>query len=111
MLKVSGLETFYGKSQALFGVDLEVGTGEVVTLLGRNGMGSRCGQNRYEYRDDIRCTWSVGFKFIRYVMETARCSDIEWKRRALFKRRIAPEHNVYGKCNFNSAGQLCLFHH
>jgi branched-chain amino acid transport system ATP-binding protein len=39
MLKVSGLQTSYGQSQILFGVDLEVRRGEVVTLLGRNGMG------------------------------------------------------------------------
>jgi branched-chain amino acid transport system ATP-binding protein len=39
MLTVSGLETAYGASQILFGVDLAVGTGEVATLLGRNGMG------------------------------------------------------------------------
>ncbi len=39
MLKVEQIETFYGSSQALFGVDLEVHGGEVVTLLGRNGMG------------------------------------------------------------------------
>ncbi|MBI5165595.1 MAG: ABC transporter ATP-binding protein [Magnetospirillum sp.] len=39
MLEVTGLETFYGASQALFGVSLTVGEGEVVALLGRNGMG------------------------------------------------------------------------
>ena len=39
MLKVTGIETSYGTSQALFGVSLEVGAGEMVTLLGRNGMG------------------------------------------------------------------------
>jgi len=39
MLKISNLTTHYGSSQALFGVDLEIGTGEVATLLGRNGMG------------------------------------------------------------------------
>ena len=32
-------QTSYGQSQVLFGVDLEVRRGEVVTLLGRNGMG------------------------------------------------------------------------
>ena len=39
MLSVKGIESFYGISQALFGMELDVGPGEVVTLLGRNGMG------------------------------------------------------------------------
>jgi branched-chain amino acid transport system ATP-binding protein len=39
MLAVERLDAAYGPSQVLFGVDLEVGEGEVVTLLGRNGMG------------------------------------------------------------------------
>ena len=39
MLRIEALEAGYGDSQVLFGVDLTVGAGEVVTLLGRNGMG------------------------------------------------------------------------
>lgn len=39
MLAVEGLESAYGDSRILFGVDLTVGAGEAVTLLGRNGMG------------------------------------------------------------------------
>jgi branched-chain amino acid transport system ATP-binding protein len=39
MLVVEALQTSYGDSQVLFGMDLKVGKGEVVTLLGRNGMG------------------------------------------------------------------------
>mgnify|MGYP003336761543 CR=1 FL=1 len=39
MLKVRDLKAFYGRSQALFGMELSVGAGEVVTLIGRNGMG------------------------------------------------------------------------
>ena len=39
MLELKHLETSYGQSQVLFGVDLQVNEGEVVTLLGRNGMG------------------------------------------------------------------------
>jgi branched-chain amino acid transport system ATP-binding protein len=38
-LRLEGLEAAYGISQVLFGVDLEVGAGQLVTLLGRNGMG------------------------------------------------------------------------
>jgi branched-chain amino acid transport system ATP-binding protein len=39
LLEVRGLETAYGASQVLFGVDLAVNAGEMATLLGRNGMG------------------------------------------------------------------------
>jgi len=39
MLIVDQIETYYGSSQVLFGVSLQVAEGEVVTLLGRNGMG------------------------------------------------------------------------
>jgi len=64
MLEVRGIETFYGPSQVLFGVNLEVSTGDVVTLLGRNGMGkttvvrsimglaqTRAGSIRFEERE------------------------------------------------------------
>ena len=39
MLEVKGIETSYGTSQVLFGMSFSVKEGEVVSLLGRNGMG------------------------------------------------------------------------
>jgi branched-chain amino acid transport system ATP-binding protein len=39
MLLLEGVETFYGPVQALFGVDLALEAGQVVALMGRNGMG------------------------------------------------------------------------
>lgn len=39
MLAVDNIDAYYGSSQALYGVSLKVNEGEVVTLLGRNGMG------------------------------------------------------------------------
>ena len=39
MLEIRSLETSYGRSQVLFGIDLQIGKSEVVSLLGRNGMG------------------------------------------------------------------------
>ena len=39
LLEVEGLETCYGLSQVLFGLSLSVRSGEMVALMGRNGMG------------------------------------------------------------------------
>ncbi len=39
MLKVSNLHSYYGKSHILQGVDLTIAKGEIVSLLGRNGVG------------------------------------------------------------------------
>jgi len=39
LLTISGVETFYGKIQALKGVDIVVNQGEIVTLIGANGAG------------------------------------------------------------------------
>jgi branched-chain amino acid transport system ATP-binding protein len=39
MLEIKGLETSYGLSKVLFGIDMTINDGEVVTLMGRNGMG------------------------------------------------------------------------
>jgi branched-chain amino acid transport system ATP-binding protein len=52
LLTVRGVETFYGRIQALRGVDLEVNEGEIATLIGSNGAGKStlmmtvCGVNR-----------------------------------------------------------------
>ena len=39
MLEVEGLHAYYGKSHILHGVSMRVGAGEIVSLLGRNGVG------------------------------------------------------------------------
>ncbi|HEY7748662.1 MAG TPA: ABC transporter ATP-binding protein [Aestuariivirgaceae bacterium] len=52
LLSIRGVETFYGRIQALRGVDLEVNEGEIATLIGSNGAGKStlmmtvCGVNR-----------------------------------------------------------------
>src|ERR1700686_4160866 len=64
MLAVKGLEAWYGESHVLHGVTFEVQAGEVVTLLGRNGVGktttlkaimgiveNRTGSGRFEDRE------------------------------------------------------------
>ena len=39
LLEIDGIETCYGRSQVLFGLSLSIAKGEMVTLMGRNGMG------------------------------------------------------------------------
>jgi branched-chain amino acid transport system ATP-binding protein len=39
MLRLEAVDSYYGQSQVLFGMSIEVEVGEVVTLMGRNGMG------------------------------------------------------------------------
>ena len=39
MLEVRGLQTAYGRSQVLFGISFDIASSQVVSLLGRNGMG------------------------------------------------------------------------
>src|SRR6202045_129089 len=39
LLEIDGIETCYGLSQVLFGLSLQVGSGEMVAMRGRNGMG------------------------------------------------------------------------
>src|ERR1700739_4586456 len=39
LLEVDGIETCYGQSQVLFGLSLAIRSGEMVSLMGRNGMG------------------------------------------------------------------------
>ena len=52
LLSIKGVETFYGRIQALRGVDMDVNEGEIATLIGSNGAGKStlmmtvCGVNR-----------------------------------------------------------------
>jgi len=39
LLEIKGLHAYYGKSHVLHGVNLQIGRGEIVSLLGRNGVG------------------------------------------------------------------------
>ena len=67
ILEVEGIDTFYGETQALYGVSLGIGRGEVLALLGANGAGKtttirsilgltrpRVGTIRFDGRDITR---------------------------------------------------------
>ena len=60
MLNVEHLQAWYGKSHVLHGVDLTVGTGEIVSLLGRNGVGRST--TAKAIMGLVDCTGRVDFK-------------------------------------------------
>ncbi len=60
MLEVSDLHAFYGKSHILQGVSLGVGEGEIVSLLGRNGVGRST--TIKAIMGDVRAQGSVRFR-------------------------------------------------
>ena len=60
MLEVKELNSYYGKSHILHGVDLEVGDREIVSLLGRNGVGRST--TIKSIMGQVDCTGSIRFK-------------------------------------------------
>ncbi|MDO8980427.1 MAG: ABC transporter ATP-binding protein [Afipia sp.] len=60
MLEIENLHAYYGKSHVLQGVDLQVGSGEIVALLGRNGAGRST--TIKAAMGDVACTGMIRFK-------------------------------------------------
>ena len=60
LLEISQLNAFYGKSHVLHGVDLVVNQGEIVSLLGRNGVGRSTTVKAT--MGQVRATGSIRFK-------------------------------------------------
>ena len=82
MLAVRDLHAFYGKSHILHGVNLSVGRGEIVSLLGRNGvgrsttiktiMGQVAGSGSVRFKDEEvlgRKTYEIAHRGLGYVPE------------------------------------------
>ncbi|MEO8057216.1 MAG: ABC transporter ATP-binding protein [Burkholderiales bacterium] len=82
MLQLQGLHAYYGKSHILHGVDMKVGEGEIVALLGRNGsgrsttvktiMGLVSGEGSVRFRDTEilgQHTFDIAHRGIGYVPE------------------------------------------
>jgi branched-chain amino acid transport system ATP-binding protein len=68
MLRIDNLHAYYGKSHVLHGVEFEVGEGEIVALLGRNGSG--------------RSTTA------KAIMGMVDCTgDVEWKGQRITSRK------------------------
>ena len=69
MLEITDLHAYYGKSHVLHGVDLTVGEGEIVSLLGRNGVGRSTTVKAT--MGQVQATGSIKFKGEEIIGEKA----------------------------------------
>ena len=69
MLEIRDLHAYYGKSHVLHGVDLKVGEGEIVSLLGRNGVGRSTTVKAT--MGQVQATGSIKFKGEEIIGEKA----------------------------------------
>ncbi len=105
LLAVKELEAWYGESHVLHGVTLDVRTGEVVTLLGRNGVGktttlkavmgiieSRTGSVRFEGKELIRLSSdAIARSGIAFCPEERGIfSSLDVKENLLLPRQVRP---------------------
>ena len=73
LLEMSNIETYYGLSQVLFGLSLTIAPGEVVSLMGRNGMGKTT-----TVRSVMGLTPAAAGSIRFDGVEILRCRPIAW---------------------------------
>jgi len=99
VLTLQGLTAFYGKSQVLHGLDLQVGSGEIVGLLGRNGAGRSTTLKAIVGQVEARGvrTWRGADLALRKPFEIAR-AGIAWvpEQRAVFPLLTVEQNLLLG---------------
>ncbi len=100
LLSIRGVETFYGKIQALHGVDLDVYDGEIVTLIGANGAGKStlmmtvCGTPQARNGSVTYCGEDITYKPTFEIMRTGIAQSPEGRR--IFPRMTVLENLMMG---------------
>jgi len=96
MLRVEGLHAWYGESHVLHGVDLEVPAGDIVTLVGRNGMGKttvlRCIMGLHARKQGR--IWLDGREITRLAPQQIARLGVGWVQddRGIYSRLTVLEH-------------------
>lgn len=100
LLSIRGVQTFYGKIQALHGVDLDVYDGEIVTLIGANGAGKStlmmtvCGTPQARHGSVVYCGEDITTKPTYEIMRTGIAQSPEGRR--IFPRMTVLENLMMG---------------
>ena len=108
MLKISNVETFYGKIQALRGVDLDVNDGEIVSLIGSNGAGKSTllmtisGVNKAKIGNIVFNGENIANKEPHKIVEMGICQVPEGRR--IFSR-LTVEENLRLGAHANEKGK------
>lgn len=108
MLEVRDLHAFYGKSHILHGVNMDVGAGEIVSLLGRNGVGRSTTVNAI--MGGVERTGSVKFKgqeiINRSTYQIARLGvGIVQENRDIFPTLTVRQNLILGIKNLRKVGR------
>ncbi|PCI85366.1 MAG: ABC transporter ATP-binding protein [Hyphomicrobiales bacterium] len=108
MLKVKDLHAYYGKSHILQGVSFEVGKGEIVSLLGRNGVGRSTTINAI--MGDVDCKGSILFNDEEIVgLDSHQISrkglGIVLENREVFPTLTVRENLILGIKNMRKTGR------
>ncbi len=108
MLKISNVETFYGKIQALRGVDLDVNDGEIVSLIGSNGAGKSTllmtisGVNKARRGNIVFNGYNIENKDPHKIVDMGICQVPEGRR--IFSR-LTVEENLRLGAHANEKGK------
>ncbi|MTI19328.1 ABC transporter ATP-binding protein [Rhodobacteraceae bacterium RKSG542] len=100
LLKVRGVETFYGKIQALKGIDMDIYEGEIVTIIGANGAGKStlmmtvCGTPQARNGDVEYAGENITYKPTFEIMRTGIAQSPEGRR--IFPRMTVLENLMMG---------------
>ena len=111
MLEVRDLHAFYGKSHILQGVSFDVGEGEIVSLLGRNGVGRTTTVNAI--MGNVECRGSVKFRGAELVglashQIARRGLGVVLENREIFSTLTVRENLILGMKDMRRKGRWSM---